>query len=100
MEFDFDVEQAFEVWGYGKKYFSLDAIKDENILNYYGNTASHILTVLKKLEGDFNKSQAYKAETTKEMFDKSIEDFLKLYPGFPSKNVLTWLGNKYCFYWK
>ncbi len=98
MNYDFDVEEAFRIWGYGNDAYKGTA--DSNVLDYYKENGLYVLEKLKSIRDDFYKSKAYNCKTVKEMFDNSIEDFLELYPDFPSRVILTWLGKQYCYDWK
>ena len=100
MTYDFDIEEAFNIWGQEKHYYD-KCRNDQNVLDYYKKNGEHVLLTIKKVVEDFYKSEAYKTcNTVSEMFEKATEDFLKLYPDFPSENVIKLLGNNYCYDWK
>lgn len=95
MNYDFNIEEAFKIWGYGGEKYN--GTNDNNVVEFYNSKGINVLKNLKEIRNDFYKSKAYKYPTVTEQFNNSIKDFLELHPDFPSKKVLQWMAERYCY---
>lgn len=54
MNYDFNIEEAFKIWGYGGEKYN--GANDNNVVEFYNSEGINVLKNLKKIRNEFYKS--------------------------------------------